>query len=250
MYGRRHGLVVATARGSARPKSKQAARLEPLTFAEVMVAKGKAWDHLAVAAPVSGESGNLTASAQAIGSGRFKPNGSTGLSAMAVAGAFADMFLALVHPGVADERLFVLWEELASALASVDSGLTPLRARLLFAAVSLRLMDLLGYGPRLSAKCGLCHEPIGPTDAWYAPDDGVLICAECATGWRGGLIRAQTHALALLKFVRSAPLADMLRVSMPVDVGENVVRLARAAWRQAPLEREPHGFETIEALLA
>jgi len=170
------------------------------------------------------------------------------LCVRAVAGAFADLFLSLVRPGVSDERLFALWRELIAALRGPRSGLTVLRAQLMFATASLRLMDLLGYGPALSV-CTQCRRPSGPTDAWYAPEHGGLVCASCRSSWEGFLVPANAHALALLRFARQAPLSDLLRVSLPVDVGVNALRLMREVWKHAPLDREPHGLETISALL-
>ncbi len=239
MYGRQHGLIMATARGAARPKSKQCARLEPLSFAEVMVAKGKSFDHLAVAGPVEAEVDFKTHEGRSADSD---------LCVRAVTGAFADLFLSLVKPGISDERLFALWGELIVALRGPRTGLTVLRAQLMFAIASLRLMDLLGYGPALSV-CTHCRQPSGPTDAWYAPEHGGLVCATCRPSWEGFLVPANAHALALLRFARKAPLSDLLRVSLPVDVGVNVLRLMREVWKHAPLDREPHGLETISALL-
>lgn len=250
MYGRQHGLLVATARGAARPKSKQAARLEPLTYSEVMIAKGSSFDHLAVASATTGPSGPSSPSGLSGQMGRGTCDAvRCSLSLHAVGGAFADMFVGLVRPGVADERLFVLWEELSAALSGLEGHLTPLRGQLMFAAASLKLMDLLGYGPALSV-CAACRQPSGPTDAWYAPQDGGLVCAACRGSWAGALVPANAHALSLLRFARQAPLADVLRVSLPVEVGMNALRLIREVWKHAPLDREPHGLETIGAILA
>ncbi|MDD5726208.1 MAG: DNA repair protein RecO [Patescibacteria group bacterium] len=230
MYGRRHGLLLAAARGTLKPRAKQACHLEPLSLADVMIAKGRNFDQLAVAV-------------------RSRPsNRLQKLGALAIAGAFADLFLKLTRPGVADERLFVLWEELITCLTELPQEPTALRAQLLFAAASLKLMDALGYGPALRA-CAVCRRPPGPTDAWYAPSLNALICSDCIQTRQEPAVLARTHALALLRFMRTSSLSDVLRVGLAVDVAQNVLRLVQEVWKHAPLEREPHGLDTIERIL-
>src|SRR6266567_7926085 len=49
MYGQEHGLLIAVARGASVKSSKQAGHLEPFCTSDVMIAKGSAFDKLAVA---------------------------------------------------------------------------------------------------------------------------------------------------------------------------------------------------------
>ncbi|MFA6161277.1 MAG: DNA repair protein RecO [Patescibacteria group bacterium] len=235
MYGRKHGLLLAVARGCVNIKSKQAGRLEPLSVADVMIAKGRNLDHLAVASHVPRTTSHVPRT--------------TSLGAFVVCGAFADLCLKLIRPGVADERLFNLWIELLDSLSGLPQELSAVRAQLLFAAASLKLMDTLGYGPSLRA-CLSCHKPPGPTDAWYAPTSNGLVCADCISSWHEHAISAKAHSLALLRFMRSSPLSDVLRVGLNVDVAQNAIRLIKEVWQHAPLDREPHGMETIERMLA
>jgi len=254
MYGRRHGLLIAAARGAMKLKAKQAARLEPLTLADVMIAKGRNFDQIAVATRLD-VSRQLPSTVYRLPSdvGHI-----TSLGGLAVAGAFADLFLRLIRPGVADERLFALWEELVACLAELPQEPTALRAQLMFAAASLKLMDALGYGPALSAKCGACRHPfdfaqglpMGPTDVWYAPGQNALVCSDCVKASKEPAIPAKVHSIALLRFMRASPLPDVLRVSLNLEVGQNVLRIIQEVWQHAPLDRQPHGLETIQAIMA
>jgi len=231
MYGRIHGLLLAAARGAVKPKAKQASQLEPLSLADVMIAKGRNFDHLAVAV-------------------RSQPNlRLEKLGALAVAGAFADLCLKLIRPGVADERLFNLWRELIVCLADLPQEPTALRAQLVFAAASLKLMDALGYGPALSAKCGVCRRPLGPTDVWYAPNLNGLVCLDCIQDFQEIAIMAKAQAIILLKFMRASTLSDVLRVGLTTDIAQNALQLTQEVWQHAPLDREPHGLETIACIL-
>lgn len=231
MYGRQNGLLIAVARGAMKPGAKQAGQLEPLTMAQVMIAKGRNFDHLAVAS-------------------HSRPKQSLSkLGALTAGGALADLYLKLIRPGVADERLFILWEEYLECLSGLPDEPTSLRAELLFAAASLRLMDALGYGPALR-NCSLCHQPPGPTDTWYAPGINGLVCADCLSRYTEAVMPARAHSLSLMRFMREASLADVSRVGMTVEVAVNTIKIIQEVWQHAPLDKRPHGLETIAKFMA
>lgn len=230
MYGRQNGLLIAVARGAMKPGAKQAGQLEPLTMAQVMIARGRSFDHLAVAAQ-SHPKRRLTK-----------------LGALTAGGALADLYLQLIKPGVADSRLFFLWEEYLGCLSGLTDEPTALRAELLFAATSLRLMDALGYGPALR-NCALCRRPPGPTDAWYAPGINSLVCAECSSGYKETVMPARAHSLIFMRFIRQANLVDVLRLGMTVEAAVGAIKIIQEVWRHAPLGKRPHGLETIAEFL-
>lgn len=254
MYGRRHGLLLAAARGTMKPKAKQSGQLEPFLIADVMIAKGRNFDQIAVATACetrSVERGTPDLWQEASDGSCITGHvlRVTKLGGLVVAGAFSDLFLKLIRPGVSDERLYRLWEELIACLGGLSQEPTALRCQLIFAASSLRLMDALGYGPALSV-CGVCRRPPGPTDAWYTPSLNGLVCSDCIRDWKEPAILARAHALTFLRFMRQSGLNDVLRVGLAVDVAQNALRLIQEVWKHAPLDREPHGFGTIERILA
>ncbi len=130
MYGREHGLLSAVARGSSVRTSKQAGHLEPFSISEVMIAKGAAFDKLAVARLTRAFTGDTVA-------------------AFAICGAAADLAVRLLRPGIADDRLFDLVSDLLRMAEALPSEPSPERAQLLLAAATLKFLDLLGYAPRI-----------------------------------------------------------------------------------------------------
>ena len=136
MYGREHGLLVAVARGSSLRKSKQAGHLEPLSISDVMIAKGAAFDSLAVA-----RSHRVS----------WMPSVTSRLAHYAVAGAFAGLTAELLRPGMIDERIFDLLHEVCSTTGSLPTEPSRERSRLLFSAATLKLLDALGYAPDIDA---------------------------------------------------------------------------------------------------
>ncbi len=129
LYGRDHGLLSAVARGTSLGHSKQAGHLEPFSETEVMLAKGAAFDKLAVARMIT------------------VPPVTRRLAFYAVCGAFTDLIIRLNRPGIADERIFNLLRELTQSLDYLPRDPTPERARLMLATVTLKLLDILGFAP-------------------------------------------------------------------------------------------------------
>ncbi|MFZ2804563.1 MAG: recombination protein O N-terminal domain-containing protein [Patescibacteria group bacterium] len=202
LYGREHGLLVGVARGSSLPASKQAGHLEPFMEAQVMIAKGAAFDKLAVAA------GSRFP---------FDVMQQNRLAFFAVCGAFTGLVVALLRPGIADERIFYTLQELITVMATTPEEPSAQRARLLLSAATLRLLDVLGFAPPIER-----------------PAEGT----------------SSVPSLALVSFMRRSPLADVLRVTATTDVLAAASGFVEAALEETPLIRAPHGPLTVQALLA
>lgn len=200
LYGREHGLLVAVARGASSKRSKQAGHLEPFTVAEVMVAKGASFDKLAVAK---------------MNSSYLVPRTSY-LAGYAVMGAFADLVVSLMRPGVADAHIFDLLHETGSALAGLPREPSADRSRLILSAATLKLLDLLGFAP-----------PVHPSPEFTTP----------------------VQSLALVSFMRRAPLADILRLTGQVEVFRAASAFVDESLKNTHLERPPRHAEMIYALL-
>jgi DNA repair protein RecO len=200
LYGREHGMLVAVARGASSKTSKQAGHLEPFSEVEVMIAKGAMLDKLAVARMCS----------------VIPVSRSSNLVFFAIAGAFSDLVVRLTYPGVADRRLYDLLKELHVSLDAAPPELTPERGRLMLAAATLKLLDILGFGP-------------------------VIRESEKNT--------TPVQSLALASFLRRAPLSDVWRLTGQADVFRATAGFIEEALKSTHLDVEPRGAETISALL-
>jgi DNA repair protein RecO (recombination protein O) len=130
MYGREHGKLEAVARGIRSWKAKHLGHLEPLTQADVMIAKGTSFDKLAVA---------QAAEAQCQMRSR--------LGALVTLGSFAHLVDQLTRPGLADPEIFDLLQELHATWSSTVREPSSERAKLLYSAAAVRLLTMLGYAP-------------------------------------------------------------------------------------------------------
>lgn len=193
LYGREYGLLHAVARGSSSPSSKQAGHLEPFSEIEVMIAKGSAFDKLAVARSV----------------GKPRP-ADIYLAGLAILGSFHELVILLTRPGIKDEQILNLLLELRQICFSLPAEPSPERSRFLYAAATLKLLDLTGFAP-----------PLDITDA-FAP---------------------------LLSFVRRSSLSDVLRVTTTTTMLNETSAWIEEALRHTPLLEAPKGPRTIRSLL-
>lgn len=203
LYGREHGLLIAVARGASSHRSKQAGHLEPFNLAEVMIAKGASFDKLAVAHALPFQVSNSM----------FQVSN---LARPAILGAFSDLVVKLLRPGVADERVFDLLRESGSALADLPREPSADRSRLVLSAATLKLLDLLGFAP-----------PVHPSPEFTTP----------------------VQCLALVSFMRRSPLADVLRLTGQVDIFRAASAFVDEALKNTHLDRQPRHAEVIYALL-
>jgi recombinational DNA repair protein (RecF pathway) len=167
-----------------------------LTKADVMIAVGASFDKLAVAHAVSAQTDLRTQ-----------------LAAMAMFGSFAHLVDRLTRPGVADRDVFDLLEELAVTWRRAVREPSPERARLVYAAASLRLLYSLGYAPSFA------RADVGEA------------------------------ARKLLHVLPSTSLSFALSVTAPGLVFREAAAAVEAALEQTPLADRPHGPNTIAALL-
>jgi DNA repair protein RecO (recombination protein O) len=198
MYGREHGKLIAVARGIRRMGAKQLGHLEPFSQADVMIAIGQAFDKLAVAQAVLP-----------------RPGLRSDLGAMAMLGPLMHLVESLTRQGVADVAIYDLLEEVIDLWQGRQP--TPERARLVLAAASLRLLDILGEAPNFEDL-----------------DDGEM----------------PDGVMTLLRFMRLRPLKDLLAVTAPGSLFIAASAAVETVLERAPLVSRLHGSATIHALLA
>ncbi|OGL79240.1 DNA repair protein RecO [Candidatus Uhrbacteria bacterium RIFCSPHIGHO2_12_FULL_60_25] len=235
LFGIEHGLLEAVARGASRKEAKQAGHIVPMSEIEVLIAKGAVYDKLAVA--------RLVEQHRAI---RDR------LGALAFVGSFFDLFERLQRPGIVDPGLYELLLDVLSIGESLPDEPSAERARLLWSAAALKLLDRIGLAPALS-HCVSCRENVGESDAWMLPFDGTVACADCYRGLRTAHPNATClapTALTLLRFLRREPFGRVLLLTASTDVFAAASHAVSVTLQQAPLSKEPHGSETIFALLS
>lgn len=233
LFGRTHGKIEALARGAKKAQAKQSGHVEPFSEIEVMVAKGKNGDKLAVARLV-----------------RPYPSLRTHLGMLAIAGPFFALVDQLTRPGLSDALIYALLQEVLDLADQTQAEPSPERSQLLFAGASFKLLDLLGYAMHLE-RCVSCDAPLVQTSA-YAPRSGGCICAACEKTRKieiRPLVFVPDQGLRLLRFLRYRPLKEICNITAAAALFGSISHLVEEALKQTPITQEPHGFQTIRALL-
>ena len=231
-YGRLTGKFTAVARGSRSLTAKHLGHLEPLSEVEVMVAKGAAFDKVAVARLVEA-----------------RTHVRRSLSAVVLAGAAVDLVNRLTHPGASDPYVYELLQEALDIFLDIQEEVTPVRARFLFAAFALKMLRMLGHVPDTD-RCGQCRAAL-KEEAWLMEALGIVVCSPC----RYGALRVEegtrlpTRAIPLFQFVTTEPLQECLKLTASQELLDSVRSMAMASLRQTAVRTPPHGFEQAGILL-
>lgn len=234
LFGRSHGLLEAVARGVGVRTSKQAGHLTPMTEVDIMIAKGSAFDKLAVA--------------------RIKTHHRllrSRLGSLAFVGSFMNLFERLQKPGIVDYDAYDLLRAVLRVSESMPDEPSAERAKLLYATAALKLLDRIGFAPALS-HCASCREELRIGECYMLPHTATLTCADCYRVLRNKHPHAEcVHArvLKLIRFLREEPLDQVLLLSGESEEFACTSRTIALALKVTPLEREPHGLQTIYALL-
>ena len=235
MYGRRYGLLIAVARGVSRVKSKQASALEVFNFADIMIAQGKKYNHLAVA----------TRDKQRV---HLKT-----LSASFVAGSFSDFSLRLLQTHLADSRIYDLWYDLLSYLTDLDQELTTERAQFLFSIVVIKFLSLLGYVPNLQqcASCGIVFNKHDlKKEVFFSKNNHNIFCSSCFNN-SFNYLKLQGQVLILFKYIQQErSLIKILRLTLEKQLWQDFINLTQELWSILPLNNEPHGLKTLQFFLS
>jgi recombinational DNA repair protein (RecF pathway) len=202
--------------------------------ADLMIARGATFDKIAVAHVVA-----------------HHRDARTRLGALAIVGAFFDLFIALQRPGIVDADCYALLEEVLQSVESLPTEPTRERARLLFAGASLKLLDRIGFAPQLF-RCALCHDELSDGDSRQLVRDGSVVHVDCYRDIRmqephAGVVTSQ--ALTIARFLRREPIPAALLLSGSSQSFVETAELIFGFVRQTPLFREPHGMRTIGELM-
>lgn len=154
LFSREQGKLHAVAKGVRKPKSKQRAGAQLFTYADFLLYHGRTLDTVNQASPKESFShiwGNLEMSLAA--------------SAMA---ELLDIGTVQCQP----------YPELFTLTLSGFFLLEQLDPALLQSAYALRLLNYLGYRPKLS-ECAVCGKPIHGVRIYFIPEEGGAVCSEC-----------------------------------------------------------------------
>ncbi len=190
IFTKTHGKIEAIARGSRKPTSKLSPHLESFATVDLLVARGRFWDHVAGSEIVE----------------RFSGIGSKFWATWAAFYVF-ELTDALTKPGARDFGLWNLLLEYTRALNELQGTASVADLKRLTRAYSCQLLLRLGIAPELQ-RCQNCKT--FSVDGCELGSSG-LFCASCAAmAKREQSILISRGALSELRAYHKDPLNSFL----------------------------------------
>lgn len=163
VYSLEAGKVRLAAKGVRKPNARLAGNLEPVSFAEIFVAKNRG-------------QGNITGAVPADGFMEIKKN----LAAIEKVFYIFKIFSKLVVDEEKDEKIFQLLLEYLQVMdKTVEESGDELKMDILTFGFIFKLLRFLGYGLEMK-KCVKCSAKLFPGKNFFSAQRGGVICEQCS----------------------------------------------------------------------
>jgi DNA repair protein RecO (recombination protein O) len=183
IYTRDQGKIRTIAKGVRKIKSRKAGHLEPFSRITLQLARGHDLAIITQAETVESYS-NIRTSLEL-----------TGYTAVVI--ELVDRFTFEAE----ENRL--IYQILTETLHRLDQGEDPF---ITVRYYEIHLLDALGYRPELFA-CSVCRKEIQPIDQYFSPEQGGVVCPQCARNISGAR-PISMQALKYLRHLQRSPFAD------------------------------------------
>jgi DNA repair protein RecO (recombination protein O) len=198
------GKMRAKAIGVKKPNAKLAGNLEPITQAEIFMARGRG-------------KGNITG---AIAINNFLAVKSD-ISALRKIFYVFGIFNRLVTDEEKDEKIFNLLLGYLKAMEFLcrDTQVERLhnenKSDIITLGFLFKLLLNLGYGIEVE-KCVSCGEKLKTEDNYFSPESGGMICASCGKKL-SGKIKISSNAIKLIRVFLKNKLENFKKISAPKE---------------------------------
>ncbi len=206
-----HGKVSAVAKGLRRTKSKFGGRLEPFTYVDLLLYKGRNLDTITQAEIITSFS-------------EIRED----LNKIAYGLPMLDLMNKVSIEREKDKRVF---EFLLSSLKTLSK--ITINTDLLLVAFDLKLLSLSGFLPILN-RCVVCSKTMNHfKETFFSCEKGGLICKECGYfGYRGGevgpdIVFISSQAASLLSTLLRASAGDLDKIEVSEKPRKEVLTVVR-----------------------
>lgn len=208
LYGKQQGKLVGIVRGVRNARSKQRGHIEPFSKVEVMIAKGQAFDKIAVAQTCASS---------------FKLRSS--LPGLAIFGSAVAFVARGTEQAVPNERIFLLLEQLSDLLSSeLAERISLERSALLFSSFILHFLQAEGYAMDFE-HCRVCSGTLEKTSAWFSAELGGVVCESCyrrSSQYQQRGLAISSAVLQTIRFLLREPFSSVLALTAPRSILQEV----------------------------
>jgi DNA repair protein RecO (recombination protein O) len=222
LYTSHGGRLDAVAKGVRRTKSRLAGHLEPLTLGSYLLAEGRELDIVTQAETVDAYAG-LRGDLERLSRGLY----------------CAELVDRLTPERSEGNPIFRLLQEALGHLSTSPSYDLAVRR------FELRLMDLLGYRPALSA-CAVCDTPLLPRANYWSVSGGGAICPDCADDSLR-LAPLSLNALKMLRLIERGGFEEAARVRLSAELALEL-QACLGDYVRYVMERDVRSARFVESL--
>lgn len=202
IYSDSHGKISAVAKGIRRTKSKFGSRLEPFTYARLLLFKGRSLDIITQVEIASS----------------FKEIRED-FDMVSYGWAMLDLVNKVSLEGEKDSKLFYLLLKSLETLAKVSSSYD-----LILAAFDLKLLALIGYRPNL-LSCAVCRRKPTQHDKFlFSSECGGVLCDKCGSSDPSAIL-STFESISLLRQLMLSELESVAKVEVSQELKDKVANL-------------------------
>lgn len=162
VYSKEMGKIRLLACGVRKPNAKLAGSLEPITYSEIFVAKGRG-------------RGRITGAIVSENFLSIKEN----IFTLEKVFYIFKIFNRLMQDEEKDEKIFNIFFEYLLAMEECSLQKEELRMEILTFGFSFKLLNALGYGMEMK-KCTGCSKKLKSNQNFFSAERGGILCVECA----------------------------------------------------------------------
>ena len=213
IYTLEAGKIRTKAIGVKKPNAKLAGSLEPVTFSEIFLARGRG-------------RGNITG---AITLNNFLAIKSE-ISALQKIFYVFGIFNRLITDEEKDEKMFSLLLSYLEAMDKLcqDEAVPRLydenKSDIVTLGFLFKLLERLGYGIEVE-KCVKCGSKLEPEGNYFSPEPGGVVCPNCAAG-NGKKISINSHAIKLIRIFLKNKVENFGKISVKKEDIKNLKIIA------------------------
>lgn len=205
IYTKDEGKLNLIARGTKKISSKISGHVEPITFIDLMVIKGKSLNYL-------GSAINIDAFF----------NIKQDLDRLNYAGKAMSTISKRINENHADEDVFNILLNFLEIL-NTDKELDVDKLQLLYISFILKLLTLLGYSPELY-NCLKCHKPINLGVNHFDLLKGGLVCDKCLNNSEHS-VKISSNAIKVLRYINQNDFNNILILNIKPTLLKQLISL-------------------------
>ncbi|MEA2064749.1 MAG: DNA repair protein RecO [Patescibacteria group bacterium] len=193
IYTYNFGKTEAVARGVKKSKSKLSGHLDYFSIIDLMIARGKNFNHISGAAAVKNFL-NIRKNSQKI-------------NLIFYCLEISDYFIKIEKK---DKKIFLLLRQL---LIIANKNLHTERLKFIAHCYILKLLNFLGYSPELYF-CLKCGQKITPNNNFFSARAGGIICAKCKKNLRNDVLKISDNGIKLLRLIIQKNLLNLFKIRL------------------------------------